>query len=1242
MDKASKLNSLVKNVQLFVKKCREKNKKLLTLSSLDDTDEMYIPGNIINGKTNVDRSFKESSTVNSSKCSGESKYNIYKNFDNVYSKELRRTNTEDDIHNISDYSDNTFKKKFIKLKEKDSISETFEGYKKLLDTDKNNTNNKLGVFKERIKSGNIDDLKSKIMKYDLDLLKIYNKLETTTKNRSFRKKKKKKTLRTYNSEILNVKNELFVKNNSSVKKRNIYRRKKFEDKRELKINFSKETPKLSSKSSFLMFGNKISKFQCVGSSKKTFDEFLFFQEGLSNRLNKKNNTSSYDIGCMYMNSDISINESKDLNQKKSNDLLNSSKSLRQFKFLNNSKRNIDYYKKMIENLEETIGKTKKKNNSYIDDVVKIINCLLHDYVPKLIDRYEYYMNTLDDKNKILKQKIRESLDYGDIQYEEIRELKAQLIQKNNKNKKLNDTIEMLKDKLSYINELELKNAEYLDEIVLLRNRIAFLERIIEENDQTKESQELRRMRHNLRTIYNKMKNEMRYISTLKLKYLKKYKRRKFSINKWNYLKGKIHEKELTIDDRIEQFSVDVKRKQSENHINIEKDMNENIINENKKDTYKDKNEETLEYLKILKEYVDKSVGTDDKYIHEKFEKNDKAHMLNNVRDELKFERKIMTANKGINTVLSSNIFIGLLKKTKKGNNKMDNCSSIPMESYPYYHYFYSNINENNYFGYNNEEKKKIHKEKLNKENNINEKYSFHFVNDKNSKAEKELFLLGNVSKNPLLNYNEKYKKFNYNPMTLDEYSTPLYNNLKKYIYNYDKVKFNEDDMLKNMNFLEKNKLLNLLYENTSKSNDWNSINKKDKNCIISSICCDKLRRLLMGKMNCYLCKTKNIHDSSDNILYKKYKLKKSSILNNSSSIGKKLKFDEINGNILHSYKDNFKFKNRYNNNIDIIRNEHKNTNNIKNISNQNKISNNNCNNEQKYEDYKINNYYDNKKLNEYDIDINKDKNNDNQNMCKDTKNISKVSIKDVDKFENKNNDNIKNFNVYENQYVNNDKKILEFYKNQFNKDKNNNLISKLYDHENEIVPAIISSNKNKNSKVISNNKKKKQLNNREILIISEMKKNDDTISQINDYKYNRKINSYVCVDNNYNIQKKMIIHKKVSNYNNIHKNNLKKSNGKYSIKKKENLKYDLSNCKNNDIIISQSMEKAYCLKDSIFHKKDVIHNPYKEYKKNESFYSEEKNFRYYNVFNQYLDINKKNYGTINNYLHNNFLYIMEM
>ncbi|CRG98626.1 conserved Plasmodium protein, unknown function [Plasmodium relictum] len=1245
MDKTSKLSSLVKNVQFFVKKCREKNKKLLTLSSLDDNDEIHEPGNFMNDKTNLDRSFKESSTINSSKCSGESKYDIYKNSDSTYSKELRRTNTEDNFHNISDYSDNVFKKKFIKLKEKDSINETFEGSDKLLDTDKNGTM-RLEISKVRLKDRKMDDIKNKIMEYDLDLLKIYNKLETTAKTRSFRKKKKKKKkFRTYNSEILNVKSV------SSVKKKNTITRKKVEDKNELKINFSEETSKLGSKSSFLTFGNKISKFQYISSSKKTFDEFFFFQEGLSNRLNKKNNKSSYDIGCMYMNSDVSLNGSKDLKKKKSNEMLNSSKSLRHFKFLNNNKRNIDYYKKMIENLEETIGKTKKKNNSYIDDVIKIINCLLHDYVPKLIDRYEYYMNTLDDKNKMLKQKIRESLDYGDVQYEEIRELKVQLIQNNNKNKKLNDTIETLKDKLSYTNELELKNAEYLDEIVLLRNRITFLEKIIEENDQTKESQELRRMRRKLRVIYNKMKNEMRYISTLKLKYLKKYKKRKFSINKWIYLKEKMSEKKLTMDDKIEKSSINVTNIQNENHIDIEKDIKENIIDETKKDVNKDKNKEISEKKFFLKEYTDKSVGTDDQSIHRVYEGNNEVLMQDKIGDKLKFEQnKVVKEDKEVNTVLSSDALIELLIKEKKGSGKMDIRGSIPKESYPYYHYFYSNINEDNYFGHNNENKKKICKENLNKATDINEKYSLQYSTDKNSNIGKKLFTLGNVLKNPMLNYNEKCKRFNYNPRILDKHGMFLYNNLKKCIYDNDKEKFNEDSMLK------KNKLHSILPGNSCKNKDWNGINKNKnvKKCDIPIDCCNKLNILLRDKINCYLCKNKNICDSSDNLFHKKSKLKKSNILNNSFSIDKKFKLDKINRNITHTNKDNFKYKNRYNNNIYKIRNKHEYNDNINNnIRKEYNISNHNCDKEKKYEDCKINNYYDNRYPVEDGIDTIKDKskdknnkkNNDDQNMLKKSKNIYKKNNRHISESENKNNDEVKSFVMYENRNVNNVKKILGFHKNQLDENKKNNLINKLDNPEDGMMLTRMISSENENSKMTS--KEQSHLNDREIIIIPEIngiKKNDETISQVNNYDdNNEKINSYLYANNNFNLQKNILIHKKVSNHDNMHKNNLKIGNKEYTIKKKENIRCDLSNYKNSSINTSQSMEKMHYLKNNcVSHKKELLHYPCKENKKDENFCLGEKHYRYYNSFNQYLDINKKSYGTINNYLQNHFLYIMEM
>ncbi|SBT31247.1 conserved Plasmodium protein, unknown function [Plasmodium ovale wallikeri] len=736
MGKSKKLSTLVKNVQFFVKKCREKNKKLLSINSLDDDDDdKYASGNFADDKTNFDEICKEHSIEYSSKGSLEAKRDIYKKYASTFSGELRRIHTQDNFHNLSDYLDKKDNKKFGKLKnekneeEKENADNSFVQMNyKVLD----NERSKVGrdeILKEKGKDRKMEDVKNEIMEYDVHLSKLYKKLGKGSKNSKLLGKSKKskpkvkgkgkikkvtsaagtveaaKTIRAYNSEILNEKSELFLRKKSRRKSQKKNGKKCVEEEGELKYNFSMDNSKLDSKSSLLTRGEIFSTYHRMASSKKATDEVYFFQEGISNRLKKKSNISSYDIGCMYMNNAASTKSSKDLSKKKSNDttLFNSSKSLRRFKFLNDNKKNIEYYKKMIENLEGTVGKCKKKNNSSssIDNIIKIINCLLHDYVPKLIDRYEYYMNTLDDRNKLLKQKIKESLDFGDIQYEEIREMKTQLMQKNNENKKLNDTIEMLKDKLSYINELELKNAEYLDEIVLMRNRTTYLEKIIEENDQSKESHELRKIRRNLKMVYNKMKNEMRHMNKLKSRYFKRYKKRKFSINKWLRLKEKMRERgtfsrhewvehgfaEVRLREGDETDTVMGEMFQSEKdaqkevekgmEMGEEKEADKGINREEKKG--EEKVGELSKNEKTLMGRADKEVDTSDIYIME--ENTGKIK-----------KGKVLTKNKKINTILSNYTFLQLLKREdKRDNGQTNNHTLIPRESYPYYHYFYSNV-----------------------------------------------------------------------------------------------------------------------------------------------------------------------------------------------------------------------------------------------------------------------------------------------------------------------------------------------------------------------------------------------------------------------------------------------------------------------------------------------------------------------------------------------------------------------
>ncbi|EUD65211.1 hypothetical protein C922_04340 [Plasmodium inui San Antonio 1] len=811
MGKSRKLKNLVNNVKFFVKKCREKNNKLISLSSLDEKDETVNLGIFTDEKTSGSKSFKENSDENISKVSSESNCDItHADFATAYGSQLRRAQTQGNMHSLSDYFDRRIGKKIVKLGNDGGKRKVIGGSmdrgvslndEEEVRTEKSDTRNVEIKKKKQCKDRRMEEMRNEIMECDLHLLSIYKKLEKGLKSgRPVRRSGTKKgggkssgivngkahTMKTYNSEGMSIKKELSLrrgtthgkgktrkggrgkgdeakdrggsgggkrKGESPKEDPNIgVKMKANEERIKIRYSFSGDIPRFDSKSSFLTREETFSKYHQISSSKNTFENFHFFQEGLANRLNKKQNTSSFDIGCMYLNPAISTKSSRDLGPNRLKEegvttttsttamasmgptstgptttaaatFLSSSRSFRRFKFLSDNKKNIEYYKQMIERLEGTVEKSKKKSNkssnkgsnkgsstrgsaattngiSSVDSIIKIINCLLHDYVPKLIDRYEYYLNTLDDRNKLLKQKIRESLDFGDLQYEEIRELKSEVMRKNQEKKKLNDTIEMLKDKLSYVNELELKNAEYLDEIMLMRNRVTYLERLIEENDQSKESHELRKMRHNLRRLYNRMKTEMRHMKKLKSRSFKRHQRGKFSIKRWIRLEEKMSELQART------FSLDQQGAASTS----------------------ERNQSPESQKKEPKQYADKSVDTSDMQDVAK-----PVDVVSSGAECVQMEeagkvkkRKVRTKDKKINTIVSNRTFLELLRREERmaaagrdgtvgrndtlgrGNimnrsgrsNRIswsslpfgsERCTPIPKESYPYYHYFYSNM-----------------------------------------------------------------------------------------------------------------------------------------------------------------------------------------------------------------------------------------------------------------------------------------------------------------------------------------------------------------------------------------------------------------------------------------------------------------------------------------------------------------------------------------------------------------------
>ncbi|SBT86287.1 conserved Plasmodium protein, unknown function [Plasmodium malariae] len=1005
MRKSKKLNSLVKSVQFFVKKCREQNQKLLTMSSLDETNDAYASESFADAKIYFDKSCKAHSVANSSKGSSDSKYGMYRKCANTRSNKLRRAHTQGSFHNLCDYQDNEDGKKFTGVKKGgeemgikmggeisqnignkmgDEIGDETEAIgitdqiAKMTGVEASKEDKSKDTKMDNIKT---DDIKNEMIAYDLHLLNLYKKLESSSKNSKLIKKnkiKKTKTLRTCNSEVLRIKNELYLRrNNHNKEKTKISNNNKIKDKMKNKVknkmkdkkkkkkmvnnnseekneltqNISLDSQKLKSKSSFLTPSENFSKYHNIDySKKKTLDGLYFFQEGLSNRLNKKSNTSSYDIGCMYMNNYASAKSSKELTKKKkSNDIIllknSSTKSFRRFKFLNDNKKNIEYYKNMIENLEGAVGSTssryKKKNNtSSIDSIIKIINCLLHDYVPKLIDRYEYYMNTLDDRNKLLKQKMKESLDFGDIQYEEIRELKAQLIQKNNENKKLNETIDILKDKMLYINELELKNAEYLDEIMLMKSRVTYLEKILEENDQSKESQELRKMRRNLRKIYKNMKKEMKYITTLKSKYVNKYKKRKFYINKWIHLREKMEDREIpTYEDAEEDAELlimDTLRSGSK-CASREKVDDEGGENKGRLQVSTAEQEELADGVKTLEKcanecaekYADKCVGTSEIYTVLEMDDQENSELLFLKEQKVSNykRKKVTTKDKKINTILSNYTFVELMKKEERSNRKAYHniCTLIPKESYPYYHYFYSNV---------------LLQHKSNRSNRRNRHFPIRcdegckYIAPEKAVIENETYLSlcrklkecfyeqyfykcdGETSGDGCCGRHCSYDNvvddngyFNHDGNTLSTYNKFFQSNKMCDILpdqarktHYWKYMNKEDGSFcmvehKNGDSKRDNEKYNNRYSNMYNNGDNNADTRKNKYRKLPFDCCYKVDRILSGKINCSLWGSETIcGDGKDSTSCKKENgaRKKSNISNNSSLINKKSRTSKRN------------------------------------------------------------------------------------------------------------------------------------------------------------------------------------------------------------------------------------------------------------------------------------------------------------------------------------------------------------
>ncbi|CAD2100140.1 hypothetical protein YYG_03678 [Plasmodium vinckei petteri] len=1201
MKKSNKLNILVKNVKFFVKKCREKNKKLLTLNSLDETDDEGTndAGKFLDDKIRFQKKLKGGSMeINSTNGFDEPTPNIYKKYATTNSSEIKKIDSQDNFRNKLGHLDKsrTNLKNKSSYEEKEDNNQNFDINYKLFDNERIEYNEE-GLLKEQSKDRKLEYVKNEIMEYDLNLLNLYKKLEKGSKNSKSSKKNKEKTLKknlsanatpvtkktkvktlhTLNSEDLNVKSDTFLRKNTFKKNKNKSSPKKNENKIEGKAEdqLLLKNSKQHSKNPLLVHSEKISKYYSMDSLNKRLNKVYSFQNSVSNRLQKKSSSSTYDIGCMYMNNDTSTKSSKDLTKRKSNDtnLFNSSKSLRQFKFLNDNKKNIEYYKKMMDSLEGTVGKPKSKNNNSgsIDNIMKIINSLLHDYVPKLIDRYEYYMDALDGKNKLLRQKIKESLDFGDIQYEEIRELKSQLVQKNHEHMKLNDTIGTLKNKLSYINEVELKNAEYLDEIVLMKNRVTYLEKIIEENDQSKESDELRKMRRNMKNAYNKMKNEVRCINKLKSKRFKWNKKKKISLHRWINLKSKIDEcRTLTTYEKVsDESSVNTSRENCENKTFEKKSDDEICENETK----------TMEDIKIVKEYADKNVDTSDlNMINKKTGEEDNEALHKSEEKELiPKKNKVPTKNKKINTILSNHTFIQLLKNEEKIANEMqrNNFTSIPKEIYPYYHYFYSNI--------------------LN-----DEKYKY--IDNENIEFSDENYLsLCNKLKECFCeNYFSEWPNEISNNNIVHETIVPYYSgaiplNGKRESSDNNKKVCNISSAPQMVNDEWKYMIINSDVRNEDKNEK-----KKKKNVYnLPFDCCYKINRILSGTINCFLCESEDARDGQQNggFYEKSSGRKKYLIPSNRSLINKKLKINRGKNLSSFSHRDTSKNKYKYYcNQVDgngkvskdscaveksrtmddkICRNSTcmngaiNDTKNITITDNNNREDINIIGNVNNLEDYKQNNETAHKKN---DMGYKSELKEENDEM--DKNNIRKKSEKI---------NNFKQFLLNYNNYFSGSRKD-EYSKG--NNTYNNKLVNETYPIDKYYIDCSI-------------------INPDYCTMYNGNKINDAQNNFMHHLNYPKNVNSIFVMPN------------------------LKTTNVGCELKKIKKNKNIIFNNDNMNISCDQECKQCHDLKSLHKNQEDT---------KNQTHYTCAKTVRYLNPFNQYIDINITNYDEINKYLHDHFLY----
>lgn len=635
MDTTVQVDVLIKNVKRFVKKCREKNQELLKFNHLHPIEDAEHSNINVWEHSVFERYLKQNSSFFSDKSIDDKKADGYIKFESTVVRDVEDLNSEEKLLHVAidessqelkiedgnhegneetiqgnlDHEDNHVEHSMFttnSLTKKESLSTEGEehalsknGSIIMSHTTKNITeemvlgskasSNESEDASVKTKMKALDTLRSEMMEEDLELLRMYNKLERSSqtlmlaKGKKQGKKKvlhakpitkktsevqvikKKKSKKLKKVPILNLKTNKSVNFSEQLQKRGSKNVKMIKrsssntavSQASLRLSTGKKDTKpmmsKSNSSSKKLSSDSLSKTP----SKKGSDRIISFHEGLKNRLQKNTETnSSYNIGCMYIKNEMSESE---WNTFRKYGKTKSSKHFKNQEHVNtliNKKNSSGLFNESGRSMEGTLRRPKLRKQKCESDVIAIINGLLKDYVPKLIARYDSCIQNMNKENVVLKKKIRESLDFGDLQYEEIRELKMQVVHLNNKNKKMNDIITTLREKISNVEELDAKNMEYLDEIMILKNKISFLERVIEENDHTKKGIELKQMRHSVRTMYNNLRNQMKYMQVLKKKYKRRNKKKKFCFKKYMELEEYQTQFNLS-DDSIESIKASV-------------------------------------------------------------------------------------------------------------------------------------------------------------------------------------------------------------------------------------------------------------------------------------------------------------------------------------------------------------------------------------------------------------------------------------------------------------------------------------------------------------------------------------------------------------------------------------------------------------------------------------------------------------------------------------------------------------